>query len=172
MPQKKENFKIFERALRVLVKYTTISSSKSPKSYFKLVTYMNNDNGFYLLIAAVFSTSTQLVGLGHKDQDLVIPFFLSEGENLPYFHLRALTIRIELGFMQYQTGKINNLTGKYIMELSKLKHLQGYMTPFDLDYRKFECNPQSLKLSLTFTPKIEETFEITEIAEIDMTPPN
>ena len=73
---------------------------------------MNNDNGFYLLIAAVFSTSTQLVGLGHKDQDLVIPFFLSEGENLPYFHHRALEIRNELILIKYQKGQINKLTGK------------------------------------------------------------
>ena len=56
--------------------------------------------------------SPQIGVLGPKAQDLVIPFLLGEGENLPGFHLRALTIRSELDLMQYQTGQINNLTGK------------------------------------------------------------
>ena len=48
----KESFESFLRSLRVhLVKYTTISSSKSPKSHVKIVTYMKNENGFDLLIA-------------------------------------------------------------------------------------------------------------------------
>ena len=37
------------------------------------------------------------------------------------FHLRALAIKSELILIKYKTGHINNLTGKYIMELSKLK---------------------------------------------------
>ena len=61
--------------------------------------------------------------------------------------------------MQYQTGQTDNLTEKYIMEVSKFKHQQIYMTPFELNYRRFENYPQSQKLSLTFTPKIEEIFE-------------
>ena len=32
----------------------------------------------------------------------------------------------------------NDLTGKYIMELSKLKQLQRYMNKFELEYREFE----------------------------------
>ena len=61
-----------------MVKDTTIYSSKAPKSHVKLVTYMHNDNGFYLLISVVFAMSPQLGGLGTKYQDLVIPFFLGE----------------------------------------------------------------------------------------------
>ena len=38
--------------------------------------------------------------------------------------------------MQHKTVQINNLTVKYIMELSKLKHLQLYMAHFELNYRK------------------------------------
>ena len=44
------------------------------------------------------------------------------------------------------------------------------MTPFDLDYIRFELQTQSQQLSLTFTPKIEEIFEILETADIDMNP--
>ena len=131
---------------------------------------MNGYNLFDLPIAVVFDMSPQLGGLGPKAQDLVIYFHLDEVETLPQLHLRDLRIRSELDLLQYQTGKIKNLTGKYIMELSKLKHLQIYMTPFDLYYRKFERHPQIQKLSITFTPTIEEVFETLETADIDMTP--
>ena len=64
---------------------------------------MNFDNGFELLISVVFAMSTQLGRLGPKYQYLVIPFHLGGGEPLPYFHLRALTIRIELELIRDQT---------------------------------------------------------------------
>ena len=80
----KVKIEAFSRALIVhLVKDTTISSSKSPKSHVKLITYMNNYNGFDHLIYVFFSVSPQLGGLGPKSQDLVIPFFLGKGETLP-----------------------------------------------------------------------------------------
>ena len=71
--------------------------------------------------------------------------------------------------MQDQTGKINNPAGKYIMELSKLKDLQRQMTPFELNYRKFERQAQIQQISLTFTAKIEGILEILETADIDTT---
>ena len=75
----KENYEALSRALIVhLVKYTTISSSKAPKSHVKLVTNIQYYNGFELLIAVVFKMIPQFVGLGSKAQDLVIPFFLGE----------------------------------------------------------------------------------------------
>ena len=46
------------------------------------------------------------------------------------------------------------------------------MTIFELDYRRFKRNPQSKKISLTFTTKIEEMFETLETENIDMTPSN
>ena len=61
-----------------IVKDTTIFSSKSPKSHVKLAIYMNYDNAFDLLIAVVFAMGLQLVVLGTKSQDLVIPFRLGE----------------------------------------------------------------------------------------------
>ena len=85
--------------------------------------------------------SSQLGGLGTKYQDLAIPLLLGELETLPYFHLRALTIRSELSLMIYQTGHINNLTGKYIMELSNIKHLQRHINYFELVFRRFEGQP-------------------------------
>ena len=97
---------------------------------------MNYDNGFELTIAVVFYMRPQLGGLGPKSQDLVIPFCLGEVEYLPDFNLRYLAIRIELVFMRYQTSHIKNLTGKYIMGISKLKHLQRYMISFELEFRR------------------------------------
>ena len=44
---------------------------------------MNNYNGFDYLIAVVFAMSLQPVGLGPKDQGLMISFRLVEVENLP-----------------------------------------------------------------------------------------
>ena len=96
----------------------------------------------------------QFGGLGHKSQDLVIPFRLGEGEPLTYFHLRDPSIRSELVLIIYQTLQIKNLTVKYIMELSNLNHIQRYMTSFEIDFRSFERQPQSDQLSILFTPSM------------------
>ena len=61
--------------------------------------------------------------IGPKAQDLVIYFFLVLGETIPQFHLRELHARTGIFLLKYDTGKINNFTGKYILELPKLKHL-------------------------------------------------
>ena len=69
----KENFKSFSRAHRFhLVKDTTISSSKTPTLYVKIVTHIHYDNGFELLTTVVFNISPQLRGLVHKAQDGVM----------------------------------------------------------------------------------------------------
>ena len=130
----KENDEELSRELRVhLVKDATISSSKSPKVHAKLATHMHYENGFEIIIAIIFRISPQLGGIGPKYQDLVIPFCLSEGEFLTAFHILYLKIKSELISIKYKTCKINNLTRKYNMELSKLKHIQRYMTSFDID---------------------------------------
>ena len=54
------------------------------------------ENGFEIIIAVVFEMITQLWGRGPKAQDLVMPFFIGEGEPLTDFHLRALATRSEL----------------------------------------------------------------------------
>ena len=90
----KKNYKALSRSLRFhLVKDNTISSSKAPILNVKLITYMNNYNGFDLLIYVVFSMSPQLGGRVPKAKDLVISSCLDEGETLPQFHLRYLQIR-------------------------------------------------------------------------------
>ena len=99
---------------------------------------MNNDNGFDLLIIVVFYMSPELVRLGPKAQDLVIYFPLVKGDNIPQFHLRYLQARSELFLLKDTTGQMNNLTGKDVTELSKLKHLQWYVNNFGIEHRKFE----------------------------------
>ena len=94
--------------------------------------------------------SPQLEGLRPKYQDLVKPFCLGEGESLTDFHLRPLAIKSEIILMKDKTCQINDLTEKYIMELSKLKHIQGYMTSFEITFRQFECQPQSDQLKHPF----------------------
>ena len=64
--------------------------------------------------------------------------------------------------------KLKNLTGKYITELSKLRHIQLYLTTIKLDYIKFERLPQIQQLSTTIQYTIEEVFETLETADIDM----
>ena len=54
--------------------------------------------------------------------------------------------------------------------MSKLKHLQRYLTSFELDFRRFEHHPKSNQLSIIFTPSTEITFETLETADIDMNP--
>ena len=120
---------------------------------------MHYDNEFELILEVVFGMSPQLGGLGPKKQDLVIPLHLGEGELLSYYHLIALAIMIELVLTRDQKGQMNNLTGKNIMELSKMKHLQRYMTSFDLEFRRFERQPQSNQFSSIITHTMEESFE-------------
>ena len=70
--------------------------------------------------------------------------------------------------LQGETGQINNLTGKYIMGLSKLGHLQQYMTTFQLKYRKFERLPPRHQIFTIFNCTIEELFETPETVHVDM----
>ena len=72
---------------------------------------------FNLLLDFFFAMSPQLGGLGLKYQDLVISFWLGEGETLQQLRLRALQIRSEFFPLQDETGQINNLTSKYTMEM-------------------------------------------------------
>ena len=54
---------------------------------------MNIDNIFDLIFAVVFAVSPQLIGLGPKTHDHVIPFFLWEGVLLTEFHLKDIQER-------------------------------------------------------------------------------
>ena len=129
---------------------------------------MNSDNVFDLLIYVLFTMITQLGGLGHKVQDLVISFRLGKVKTLPQLHLRALQTRSDFFLLQDDTVQINNLTGKYIMELSKLKYLQWYITTFELDYRNFESLPQIHQLYTIFNSTIEKVFETLETSDLYM----
>ena len=56
------------------------------------------------------------------------------------------------------------------MELSKLKHIQHYITSFQIALRQFERSPQSDQLKYTFDQPIELIFEAMETDDISMTP--
>ena len=72
--------------------------------------------------------------------------------------------------MRDQTGHINNLTIKYNIELSKLKHLQRYMTYFEIGFRSFERKPQGYQLSIIFTPSMGLVLETLETDDIFINP--
>ena len=72
--------------------------------------------------------------------------------------------------MRDKKGQINNLTGKYIMEMSKLKHIQRYMTSFEIPFKLFEWQPQIDQLKHTFIHSIELIFKHMDIVDIDMNP--
>ena len=74
-------------------------------------------------MAVVFSMIPQLGVIGPKSQDIVISFCLGEGESLPELHSRALQSRRNIYLLNDEIGQANNLTGKYILELSKSNHL-------------------------------------------------
>ena len=67
----------------------------------------------------------------------MVYFRHGEVETIPQFQLKYLHTRSENFLLQDEIGQTNNLTGKYIMEMSKLEHLQCYMTNFELDYINF-----------------------------------
>ena len=52
--------------------------------------------------------------------------------------------------------------------MSKLKHIQRYMTSFELNFSRFERYPQSEQISITFTSSMELIFETIEIVDIGM----
>ena len=91
-----------------------------------------------------------------------------EVETLPQFHLRAFQIRSEYFLFQGETRQVNNLAGKYIMEMSKLGHLQQYMTTFQLKYRRFERLPRRHQISTIFNSTIEEVIETPETVDVYM----
>ena len=110
----KEKYQEFSRALRVhIAKDDTIPSSKSLKSYVKLITYINVYSGFKILVDVVFSMSTQFLLLGTKSQYLAISFHLGEGKSLQQFYIRDIYARRSFFLFIYETEK--NPSGKYIM---------------------------------------------------------
>ena len=51
-----------------------------------------------------------------------------------------------------------------------MKHIQHYMNYFQLDFRRFERQPQSEQFSIIFTPPMELIFETTDTDDIEMNP--
>ena len=96
----------------------------------------------------------QLRVLLPKAKECLISFCLAEVETLPQFHLRYIQIRSENFLLQDKTGQINNFTGKHIMELSKLKHIQRYMNPFEIDYRNLKVYHKSTNSPLNSSPQL------------------
>ena len=74
--------------------------------------------------------------------------------------------------MRDKKGNIKKITEKYITELSNMKYVQLCMTSFELDFRRFERQPQSEKLSIIFTPSMEIIFETIETVYIEMNLPH
>ena len=93
---------------------------------------------------------------------------LGKGGTLPQFHLQDIQARSSIFLLKDETGHINNLTGKYIMKLSKLKHIKRYMTTFELYCINFECLPKRQQLSTIFNYTIEEVSETLKIVYVDM----
>ena len=54
------------------------------------------------------------------------------------------------------------------MELSKLKPLQQYPTPFEQYYRNFKHIPQRHRLSTIFNSTLKELYETLETEDVDM----
>ena len=71
--------------------------------------------------------------------------------------------------LSYEAGQTNNLKDNCTMEFSKLKHLQRYMTTFEIKYRNFECNIQIHQPFDKFQFTIEEVSETLETSFVDTT---
>ena len=107
----KDNYEALSRSIRVhIFKDNTISSSKAPKSHVKLIIYINNDNGFNLIIDVVFTTLTQLGVLGPKAQDPVISFRL--GEEKRFYNSNSELFRYEVKFYCYKIKKNKSTTSQ------------------------------------------------------------
>ena len=153
----KENYQALSRALRVhLSMDETIHSYTGPKLHVKIVTDMNPDNGFNLLVALVFVMIPQNGNLWTKYQDLVIPFCFIERKTVPQLYIRALQEISETLLLNYKTGQTNILTGKYIMYLSKLKHIQSYKNKFELEYKKLNASHIVTNYALHFNSQLKK----------------
>ena len=51
-----------------------------------------------------------------------------------------------------------------------MKYLQHYMNSFELDFRRFERQPQSDQLSIIFTTSMGLILETIDKSDIDMNP--
>ena len=115
---------------------------------------MNVDNRFDFLVDVVFVMCPHLGWLGTKSQDLVISFCLGEGGTVLQIKLIDIQEIGEMFLLNDKTWQIKNITGKFITELTKLKHIKFYMTTFGLHHGKFQINPQIHQLSTTVQFKI------------------
>ena len=118
---------------------------------------MDIENNFELLVDVVFTMSNQLGGIEPKPEDLVISFHLWEKESLQEFHIWDLQAKTESYMLNDKTGQ-KNLTDKYIMEISKLNHLQLHIPLFELEYRKFKHKIQRHKFKNIFSFTMEEEY--------------
>ena len=92
---------------------------------------MNNNNVYDLLVAVGFAMSFYICDIWPKSQDLVAPFKILKSESLPDFYMYDIQSRSNICLLSYNIYQKNFLTHKYIIKLSKIKHLQRYMTYFE-----------------------------------------
>ena len=109
---------------------------------------MNHYNWFDIFVAFFFSVSPQIVSIRPKDYELVTSFQLIESELPPDLHLRALQSRSKIYLLNDNKCQKKNIAGIYIMEISKIKHLQHYMTYFEIYCITLGSNPQIYQLSI------------------------
>ena len=132
----------------------TIHSSTAPKSHVKLINQTNIYNRFYIIIAIVFTTKNKISGLVIKYEYIVVYFCLVEGWNIPPLHLKYLWYQSEKFLFTMEQDKQKN--HRWINHGNlKIKNLQHYTTTFEIEYIKYELNPDMHQLSTTFQFKTE-----------------
>ena len=92
---------------------------------------LTNDLGFLFLLDFPWVLLLDYLDKNSKTFDLLSLWWRG---NLPQLYLRDLQAQSETFLSNDKTGQINNLAGKYIMKISKLKHVQLYMNIFSLKY--------------------------------------
>ena len=81
---------------------------------------------------------TQFGELFTKAQDPVIFFLFREGETILHLHHRYLQDQCKMFIFKNKIRHKKYLTGKYITEIPRFKHINYNITIFELTYRNFE----------------------------------
>ena len=127
-PQNKTMKHSQEHSEFILLNITPSPHQKHQKPDVKLITYMNNENVFDLLIAVVFAMIPWLGGIGPKAQDLVIYFCLGEGRIIPQLHLTPKSCIAAFIWSVYRRGGLRGGRSQEVRMVESRgggKHLQA-----------------------------------------------
>ncbi len=149
--QAKRNYHSFGDALRIFLHSgTTILESSSPKTYLKLLSLSDIQDGFALLRGLIFSHSPQLSGDFHDYHVDTDALTIQSGEHISKFFQRVLKLSTEITLSKIHNGNMALLGYRFIFLLrsTQCPTITGLLTTYWKDIMKHRRDPKHLTLPL------------------------